>query len=453
MLRPRLLLPKKCFVRHSSSSLKETLAQKIPARRDLLKRLRTEYGSKSIGDIKVENIVGGMRGLKAMVWEGSQVDPDEGIRFHGMTIAECQQALPKGTTGSEMLPESMFWLLLTGELPSETQVRNFSKDLAAQSELPSYVNNMLDGLPKSMHPMTQLSMAISSLNHDSSFAKQYEAGLNKAAFWEPTFDDTISLLAKLPTIVARIYTNTYLNQKPLGTIDPNMDLCHNLAKMMGRADDTGFVDCLRLYTSLHGDHEGGNLSAHTAHLVGSGLSDIFLAYSAAVQGLAGPLHGLAAQEVCRWIINMSEKCGDNPSDKDIEDFLWNTLNSGQVVPGYGHGVLRKPDPRFNAMIAFGLERKGISEYPLWQLVYRNSQIAPKVLLKHGKTKNPYPNVDSSSGVLFHYYGLPYQMYTVIFGFSRALCLSQVIWDRALGLPIERPKSLTLATIEKLAKGG
>lgn len=231
-----------------------------------------------------------------MIWEGSALDPDEGIRFHGRTIKDCQRELPKGRTGTEMLPEAMFWLLLTGRVPSEAQVRNFSRQLAEQSRLPSFVEEMMDRFPKDLHPMTQLAVAVSALNHTSTFAKRYEQGLDKADYWEPTFDDCISLLGKLPRIAAKIYWNSYHGGEQLPSdADPSQDWAYNFAAMLGKGgeENESFQDLLRLYLALHGDHEGGNVSAHATHLVGSALSDPFLSYSAGLQGLAGPLHGCA----------------------------------------------------------------------------------------------------------------------------------------------------------------
>ncbi len=383
-----------------------------------------------------------------MIWEGSVLDADEGIRFHGHSIADCQRLLPKGTSGTEMLPEAMFWLLLTGQIPSTLQVRALSRELAEKSTLPNFVEHMLDSFPKDLHPMTQFACAVSTLNHSSAFAKAYEKGINKADYWEPTFDDSISLLAKLPTIAAKIYQNSYKGGGSLpAAVDPNQDWSYNFAAMLGKggSKNENFQDLLRLYLALHGDHEGGNVSAHATHLVGSALSDPFLSYSAGLQGLAGPLHGLAAQEVLRWVLQMQETIGTDFSDQDVRDYIWSTLRSGRVIPGYGHGVLRKPDPRFRALIDFASARPEIASNPLFQLVKRNSEIAPEVLKEHGKTKNPYPNVDSSSGVLFHHYGFhETSYYTVTFGVSRGLGpLAQLVWDRALGLPIERPKSIDL----------
>ncbi|KAL8790412.1 MAG: hypothetical protein Q9195_006369 [Heterodermia aff. obscurata] len=440
----------RCVRPYSSTTepdLKSTLKEIIPAKRELLKKVKS-LADKKIGEVKVENTLGGMRGLTSMVWEGSVLDANEGIRFHGHSIADCQSLLPKGPTGTQMLPEAMFWLLLTGQIPSTSQIRAFSKELALKSTLPSFVEHMLDSFPKDLHPMTQLSCAVSTLNHGSVFAKAYERGTAKSEYWEPTFDDSISLLAKLPTIAAKIYQNSYRGGGPLpAAVDPDQDWSYNFAAMLGKggSSNENFQDLLRLYLALHGDHEGGNVSAHATHLVGSALSDPFLSYSAGLQGLAGPLHGLAAQEVLRWVLKMQSHIGTSFTDQDVRDYIWSTLRSGQVIPGYGHGVLRRPDPRFAALIDFASARPEIAANPLFQLVKRNSIIAPEVLKEHGKTKNPYPNVDSSSGVLFHHYGFTETLYyTVTFGVSRGLGpLAQLIWDRALGLPIERPKSIDM----------
>jgi len=370
----------------SEPTLKETLKSKIPEKRELLKQVKS-HADKTIGEIKVASVIGGMRGLKSMIWEGSVLDANEGIRFHGKTITDCQEALPKGKTGTEMLPEAMFWLLLTGDVPSQSQVRVLSRELAEKAQIPKFVGQMLDNFPKDLHPMTQFSCAVSALNYESKFAKMYEKGMNKADYWEPTFDDSINLLAKLPTIAAKIYQNAYRGGGALpAEVDVEQDWSYNFAAMLGKGgeENEGFQDLLRLYLALHGDHEGGNVSAHATHLVGSALSDPYLSYSAGLQGLAGPLHGLAAQEVVRWIIQMQESIGAEANDQSIKDYLWSTLKAGRVIPGYGHGVLRQPDPRFKALLDFAAARPEIAESPLVKLVIKNSQIAPGVLKEHGR---------------------------------------------------------------------
>lgn len=446
--RPYASFVYRTYASAAEPDLKATLQSVIPEKRELLKQVKA-HADKKIGDVTVGQVIGGMRTLKSMVWEGSVLDANEGIRFHGRTIADCQQELPKGTSGTEMLPESMFWLLLTGQVPSTSQVRAFSRELAEKSDLPAHVVKILRGMDKNVHPMTQLAIAVAALNTESKFATKYAEGLNKAEYWEPTFDDSINLLAKLPRVAAAIFDKAALDIE----IDKDQDWAYNFAHLLGKPgkDNEGFQDLLRLYLALHGDHEGGNVSAHATHLVGSALSDPYLSYSAGLLGLAGPLHGLAAQEVLRWILKMQSQIGENFSDKDVSDYLWSTLKSGQVVPGYGHGVLRKPDPRFKALIDFGDARPDIANNPVYRLVKKNSEIAPGVLTEHGKTKNPHPNVDSASGVLFHHYGFRDPLYyTVTFGVSRGLGpLAQLIWDRALGMPIERPKSINLEGLLKL----
>jgi len=213
-------------------------------------------------------------------------------------------------------------------------------------------------------------------------------------------------------------------------------------------NDKGFDDLMRLYLVIHSDHEGGNVSAHATHLVGSALSDPYLSLSAGMNGLAGPLHGLANQEVLTFLKDMKEKVGDNPSKEKVEAFCWELLNSGQVIPGYGHAVLRKTDPRYTCQREFSL--KHLPNYPLFKLVSLLFEVVPDVLTKQGKVKNPWPNVDAHSGCILQYYNLTQEnFYTVLFGVSRALgVLSQLVWSRALGFPIERPKSIDTAWIRK-----
>ncbi|KAF7984016.1 hypothetical protein HWV62_17515 [Athelia sp. TMB] len=437
----------------STKTLKETLQEVIPAKQAQLKQFKAEHSQTVVGDVKVENILGGMRGLKAMLWEASVLDPNEGIRFHGMTIPDCQAVLPAAPGGKEMTAESMLWLLLTGQVPTEAQTRALSRELAEKGDLPQFVEVLVDSLPSTLHPMTQLGIGVAALNHDSVFQAAYEKGMKKSEYWEHTLEDCINLIAKLPALAARIYRNVYHPSNPMPGLDKDLDLVGNYVAMMGHGENKDLTEYLRLYIALHGDHEGGNASAHTSHLVGSTLADPYISYSAALFALAGPLHGLANQEVLRWQLAMQKEIGSDVSHDQIKEYLWKTLKSGQVVPGYGHGVLRKSDPRFMALQEFCDSRPELAESPVVKLVKKTYEVAPDVLKEHGKTKNPYPNVDATSGCVLHHYGLTeFKYYTVIFGVSRALgCLTQLVWARALGLPLERPKSYSLDALEKIAK--
>ncbi|CAO3632901.1 unnamed protein product [Cunninghamella blakesleeana] len=428
-------------------TLRERLVEIIPEKQEEVKKFKKEYGNKVLGEVTVDQAYGGMRGVKGLVWEGSVLDAEEGIRFRGKTIPECQKVLPSAIEGGEPLPESLFWLLVTGEVPTKEEVQQLSAEWAARGNLPEFVEDLLDRCPKTLHPMSQFSLAINALQHDSQFAKSYSNGIHKSKYWEPTYEDTMDLIAKLPKVAARIYRNVYHDGK-IGELELDKDYSYNFSKLLGY-DDKEFIELMRLYLFLHSDHEGGNASAHTTHLVGSTLADPYLAFAGGLNSLAGPLHGLANQEVLRWTIKMQEKIGSDASDDQIKQYLWDTLNGGQVVPGFGHAVLRKTDPRYMAQREFAL--KHLPEDPLFHLVSKLYHIIPGVLTEHGKTKNPWPNVDAHSGVLLKHYGLVEQdYYTVLFGVSRALGVTaQLIWDRALGLPLERPKSYSTAHLKKM----
>ncbi|KAK2751368.1 citrate (Si)-synthase [Onygenales sp. PD_40] len=431
-----------------TQSLKETFAEKLPAEIEKVKKLRKEHGSKVLGEVTLDQVYGGARGIKSLVWEGSVLDSEEGIRFRGKTIPECQKLLPKAPGGEEPLPEGLFWLLLTGEVPSEAQVKALSAEWAARSDVPKFVEELIDRCPSDLHPMAQFSLAVTALERESAFAKAYAKGINKKEYWQYTFEDSMDLIAKLPTIAAKIYRNVFKDGK-VAPIQKDKDYGFNLANQLGFGENKDFVELMRLYLTIHTDHEGGNVSAHTTHLVGSALSSPMLSLAAGLNGLAGPLHGLANQEVLRWLTKMKQTIGNDLSDQAVKDYLWSTLNAGQVVPGYGHAVLRKTDPRYTSQLEFGLRK--LPDDPLFKLVTQVYKIAPGVLTEHGKTKNPFPNIDAASGTLLQYYGLTEaNYYTVLFGVSRALgVLPQLIIDRALGMPIERPKSFSTEAYAKL----
>ncbi|KAF6028045.1 CS [Bugula neritina] len=388
---------------------------------------------------------GGMRGMKGLVTETSVLDPNEGIRFRGYSIPECQEKLPKAAGGEEPLPEALFWLLCTGDIPTEAQTKAISKEWADRADVPTHVVTMLNNFPATVHPMAQLSAACNALSTESLFSKAYADGVKKSEYWQYAYEDSMNLIAKLPTVASIIYRNLYRDGK-VAPIDPDLDWSANFVKMLGY-DNKDFTELMRLYLTIHTDHEGGNVSAHTCHLVGSALSDPYLSFAASMNGLAGPLHGLANQEVLIWL-NKVHSEHSSFTDDELKEFVWETLKTG-VIPGYGHAVLRKTDPRYMVQREFAL--KHLPDDPMFHLVSQLYNIVPDVLREHGKAANPWPNVDAHSGVLLQYYGMTeMNYYTVLFGVSRALgVLSSLIWDRALGLPLERPKSMSTEGLKKL----
>jgi citrate synthase len=423
------------------SALKDRIAKKVVEARAEVKDLLAKHGERKIDDVTIEQAYGGMRGVKCMVTETSSVDPLEGIRYRGQTIPDMQRLLPKAKGGEQPLPEGAFALLMTGEIPTDEDVEEIRATWRRNEKLPDQVAAVLDAMPKDTHPMTQLSLGILAMQRDSIFAKRYRDGMRKTEYWEAAYDDTMVLLGRLPTLAAYIYRRTYKDGKHLPPPPQNLDWSAALAHGFG-IDHPQFHELMRLYLTIHADHEGGNVSAHATHLVGSALSDPYLSLASGMNGLAGPLHGLANQEVMRWIMGVKQKLGGVPTKDQLAKFLWETLESGQVIPGYGHGVLRVTDPRYLAQREFA--QKHLPDDENFKIVGMIFELAPDILTKHGKAKDPWPNVDAHSGAnLVHYGLLEYDFYTVLFGVSRAMgVLASLIWDRALLLGLERPKSVT-----------
>lgn len=384
--------------------------------------------------------------LQGLLWETSLLDPEEGIRFRGYSIPECQARLPAAVPGGQPLPEGLLWLLLTGDLPTPAQAAALSAELGGRAGLPRHVGAVLDALPAGAHPMTALGAGVLALQPRSKFAAAYQAGAPKGTLWQPALEDALDLLGALPSLAARIYRATYhAGSGPVEVPpDPSLDWGANLAAQMGHGRA---AELMRLYLTIHADHEGGNVSAHAAHVVGSALADPYLAYAAGMAGLAGPLHGLANQEVLRWLSEAQGVLGPAPGRAAVEAFVKATLGSGKVVPGYGHAVLRRTDPRYACQREFALAH--LPDDPLFALVSTLYDVVPGVLAATGKVKNPWPNVDAHSGVLLQHFGITEAtFYTVLFGVSRAVgVLAQGVWSRALGLPIERPKSTTMGDLE------
>jgi len=422
--------------------LKERLREIVPEKQAEVKRVRTEFGDKVIQKITVDQVYGGMRGIKGLVTETSLLDPVEGIRFRGLSIPECQEKLPKAPGTTEPSPEAIFWLLLTGEIPTLQQVQALTAEWNSRSTLPKHVEKVIDSFPRNMHPMSQFSAAVLALQTESQFASRYAEGMPKKEYWEAAYEDAMNLIARSHVVAARIYRNLYHEGKHIN-YNPELDYSANYANMLGFGGNDKFADLMRLYLVIHADHEGGNVSAHATHLVGSALSDPYLSFSAGLNGLAGPLHGLANQEVLRFLRDLQEELGNRDVTNDeLAEHCRQLLASGRVIPGYGHAVLRKTDPRYTCQREFALKHLPIEG--LIKLVHQLYEVVPDVLLKAGKAKNPWPNVDAHSGCLLVHFGMTEEnYYTVMFGVSRALgVLASLVWDRALGLPLERPKSHT-----------
>tara|TARA_Y100001968_G_scaffold58321_1_gene49319 strand:+ start:912 stop:2183 length:1272 start_codon:yes stop_codon:yes gene_type:complete len=412
--------------------LKNNLKDRIPLVQEEIKQLIAQKGDQKISDVTVSQAYSGLRGIKAFVCDTSSVSADKGLIIRGIPLMEI----------TDILPEEVFFLLLTGALPNKAELNDLQNEFSSHLSVPDYVWDVLKKMPHDSHPMTMFNMGILTMQGESIFRKKYDNGMKKNEYWEAILEDGIRLLAKLPALGAGIYRMRF-NKGDRIEPDVKKDWAGNFVKMTGLPDEDGdFHKLMQLYLMLHCDHEGGNVSAFASHTVASALSDPYYAVCAGLNGLAGPLHGLANQECLKFVLGVRDEFGGLPSKENLRKYCWNRLNNGRVIPGYGHAVLRCADPRFSAFINFG--KKHIREDDVFGIVDLLYEVVPEVLKEHGKAKNPWPNVDAASGSLLYYYGLKeFNFYTVLFSISRTMgMISQMVWERALGIPITRPKSVT-----------
>ena len=414
------------------SILLEKLEQKIPDWREDVRALISDSGSSVISEVSLKQAYGGMRGVKGLVCDTSSVSEDTGLIIRGIPLLDI----------IEILPEEVLYLLLTGDLPDKDALSELQSNLQEHAVVPDYIWTILRNMPNDSHPMAMFNTAVLAMEKESVFRSYYDKGMNKNDFWKPTLEDGIRLIAKLPALGAGVYRIRF-EKGNLINPDQSLDWGANYAHMLGLDNsDNNLKKLMQLYLMLHCDHEGGNASAFTSLTIGSTLSDLYYAVSGGLNALAGPLHGLANQECLKFVLDIRDEFGGAPSKKEIEELCWDRLKNGRVIPGYGHAVLRCPDPRFTAFMNFGKEH--IKNDDVFSIVENLFEVVPKVLLKHGKAKNPWPNVDAASGALLYHYGITeFSYYTVLFSISRAMgIISQIVINRALGIPIMRPKSVT-----------
>lgn len=435
----------------SDGSLKSILAEVIQKHRKRIVDFKRDHGQDKVGEVTVESLYGGLRNVTAYVYETSYLDENEGLMVRGLSIADIQKKLPKAPDSDQPLPEGIFWLLLTGFIPTPAQVKLISKEWAERAELPGHTVTLLQNLPITVHPAAQMAAAIAVLNRDSKFVQAYIKGVRKIDYWEYVFEDSMDLIARMPTLAATIYNNMYKDGSPIGSIDFNKDWSYNYAEMLGM-DKKDLVEFFRLYFTIMSDHDGGGVIPHTANVVASGLADPYLSYSAAVCGAAGPLVGLAVEQSLKWQVKIRKKLGDTYTKEKLSEVIWATVKSGKVLPGFGHAILRKTDPRYMCIREFCL--KHLPNDPYFKLVSMMYSVVPPILESLGKVRNPHPNVDGHAGLVFRHYGLTDpNYYSVLISIARSIgVMTSLIWARALGMPIERSKTTTSELLMKKIYG-
>ncbi len=430
--------------------LADKIQAQLPEWRERVRYLRGKSGDFKVCDVTVSQIYSGIRGVQIQVSDISFVDPYVGLRMRGYSIPELVDLLPKASGSTMPLAGGLYYLLLCDEIPTSEEAELVEEEWRQRSTIPTYVFDVIRALPSGTHPMTLFSMGIMALQRESKFAKQFEMGINKEDHWRYYLEDSLNLTGKLPGLAAFVYNLCFQNDINIAP-DPGLDWSANFAHMIDKSADPDYIDLCRLFFFLHSDHEGGNVSAHASHLVCSALSDVYLSSAAGLNGLAGPLHGLANQECLKWLLGVQDHFGTVPSRIELREFLKSELDAGKLIPGYGHAVLRTTDPRFTEQLKFA--QKYLKSDKLLQLVELVYETLPEVLKEDGRVSNPWPNVDAINGALQYHFGIrEFNFYTVLFGVSRILGLTaHMVWARALMKPIERPKSLTTDMLEAMIR--
>lgn len=423
------------------SAIYNKLSIKIPQWREEAKEILSKGGEKELSKVTISQAWGGMRGVMSLICDTSRVPKDKGLIIRGTPLKDLVN----------ITPEEVYFLLLTGELPDEEELKDFKIDLQQRKKVPDYVWDVLKSMPEKSHPMTMFNTAILVMQKESVFSEEYNTGMRKENYWRATLEDALNIVAKIPTIAAAVYRLRF-DKGDMIEPNPKSDFTGDLVRMLGVGFDTEeFYDLMRIYMVAHCDHEGGNVSAFSTQTINSALSDLYYSLSGGFNGLAGPLHGLANQESLKWILKLMEKFEGTPTKEQIKEYIWETLDSGKVIPGYGHSVLRVTDPRFEAFLNFG--KKHFPDDPVFLTVSRLFEVVPDELKKIDKIKNPWPNVDAASGSMLYHFGLKeFSFYTVMFASSRSLGLTaQAVMNRAMMLPIIRPKSVTSEYVKEVAK--
>jgi citrate synthase len=303
------------------------------------------------------------------------------------------------------------YLLIYGDLPTKTQLDNFSNDITNHTLVHEDVKQFFEAYPAKAHPMGVLSSIICSL---STF---YPESLDPGRSPEAKNLTILRLLGKVPTLAAWSYKNAM--RHPFMYPNNDYDYCKNFLHMMFALPtketviDPVVVSALNKLLILHADHEQ-NCSTSTVRIVGSSQANLYATISAGIAALWGPLHGGANQEV----IEMLEKINKDGGDVDKWVLKAKDKEDSFRLMGFGHRVYKNFDPRATIIKKACdevLEKLNIND-PLLDIAKKLEKVALED--EYFISRNLYPNVDFYSGIIYKALGIPTEMFTVMFALGR-----------------------------------
>ncbi|MDZ4146947.1 MAG: citrate synthase [Flavobacteriaceae bacterium] len=334
--------------------------------------------------------------------EITYLDGEEGIlRYRGYSIEELAEK-------ADFL--EVCYLLIFGELPTQSQLEKFHNDIREQSIIAEDMKKILDGFPQTAHPMGVLSSLTSALI-------AFNPSSVNVASEEAMYKAIVKILGKFPVLVA--WTHRKHQGLPLEYGDEDLGYVENIAKMMFKKPNKEYkinpviVNALDKLLILHADHEQ-NCSTSTVRIVGSSHAGLFASLSAGISALWGPLHGGANQAVIEMLEAIKEDGGDTKKymakAKDKNDPF--------RLMGFGHRVYKNFDPR--AKIIKKAADEVLSSLGINDPILEIAKGLEKEALEDSYfvERKLYPNVDFYSGIIYRGMGIPTNMFTVMFALGR-----------------------------------
>lgn len=435
----------------------------------------------AIGSLSPQQIIGGLRKTPLLWWQSSFSNSERGLQF-----SNCLDEQPRSIADVSKRVntiEGILWYLLTGDIgTSRSSILHKIFDSIRKdfSKTRNEVNLMLDTIQKDTPILTQLSLALLSLQHRSVHRRAYSTSPKKD-LWRSTLKDVLEIWSILPyicgTILQRKYASSVRSNGSSswrGNESYASVLYDQLIKPFAAQPHQGRSakieqDFLTLFVLLHCDHGGGNASAHTAHLVASTLSDPYLTICATLSSLAGPLHGGANADALSFMVEMQKHCQNHDKKgvgvaECIASYAKRQLyERKKIIPGFGHAVLRVIDPRVTAFMHFYADQNdtklSCTGDENMAFILTAIPVLSRELQIQGKAKSPHPNIDSISGYLISSIchipllegvnvSLVSDINLLLFALSRSMgVLAHVVRCRCMQVPLERPDSLTLSQMQ------
>ncbi|XP_033217927.1 probable citrate synthase 2, mitochondrial isoform X2 [Belonocnema kinseyi] len=430
-----------------STDLKEALCEKIPLQYDLLRKIRRQHGSTIVSQITIDDIFRGLRGVNTIIRETSEVDSKLGIQYRGLTIPEVLTLLPR--RGSSPSPEAVFWLLLTGDVPTMEQTESLIADWSARREKRKewwleagdggIVGAVLKSLPKTVTPLRRLSIALTTLDADKHTKSAIKNGAMKYTHWEYIYEDSMEILATLPAIVCLTgpqQSLKFTHHKEGDWVDFLLDCIGNISHI-GKEGKKSLGEFLRLYIAVNADDDGGIPGAHVTQILGTAQPAISQALAAGIPAYFNePRTGTMSQYV-HFQTKVQSVFGVEPEKDALKSFLSVLVDkSSEIV---AHKESEFGDSRYNALREFA--RENLPNDPRIKLSQDISGILSAIRESSNK-KKIWPEESAIAAPIFELYGLKDMEFNQVFlCMSRALgAVASIIWAKALDTPVEWPKS-------------